>query len=704
MSFSLHRLHSFKFLLGLTLLLGGLIHPGFSQNQHRLDSLKRVYRSASDTAKLRVYNEIANEFWGSEPQTLRKYSDTLLQMAKAAKQPFWEAKAYNKFGVAFWHTSQFDSAVAAYTKALQIYLTLKKLDGIAGCYNNIGLIYDHKGDFEKAIQYYFLALNIQRQRNDEREIAILLSNISQLYRFENYLDKAWNYASKALRLSTKVGNKQGMAENYQQLAVIAKLNFKNKLAEELVNKAIQLNLELGNEAGLSANYNTLGGLYLQMKQNGKALTFYEKSLQLSIDNSNLSSTANNLVNMSKLLLSNGDVANSEKFAKRALTISDSIGSRLLVQDSYDLLSQVYEKKGDLKLAMKYYRKFANLRDSIFSEDSRSKIADAEARFERQRVEDQLKLVIQENQLRELALSRNKMLLAVSMIGLLLLSIFAFLLFRAGKEKDKAKEEISKQKEIIELKNKDITDSIQYAKLFQNALLPEKKEFSSHLPNSFVFYKPKDIVSGDFYWISEQKGKLVLVAADCTGHGVPGAFMSIIGMNLLDNVVKKSGITRPDEVLDELSKRLARIMSHGENQTKLNDTMDISVVTINKEKMTLRYSGAYSRMFFQGEDQVLREYQGDNVPLASAKAAEMPYSMHRVDIQYGDTFYVFSDGFADQFGGDKNRKLYRKRFREFLQGISQKPMKQQREELESFFEEWKGENEQVDDVLVIGVRV
>jgi serine phosphatase RsbU (regulator of sigma subunit) len=694
----------FFFLVFACFGLAGISFPTHSQNPQRLDSLKKAYQAAKDTSKLSVYNEIANEYWGSDPHILKRYADTMLQMAQKQKQPFWEAKAYNKLGVAFWQTSQFDSSIANYTKALNIYKSLKKMDGIASCYNNIGLIYDHKGDFEKAIQYYFLALNIQRQREDEKEIAILLSNISQLYRFENYLDKAWNYASKALKLSTKVGNKQGMAENYQQLAVIAKLNYKNKLAEELVNKSLKLNLELGNESGLSANYNTLGGLFVQMKQGSKALAFYEKSLKLSIENRNQGSTANNLTNISKLLLSNGDLTNSEKFAKRALEIGDSIGARLLVQDSYDLLSQIYEKKGDLKLAMRYYRRFANIRDSIFSEDSRMKIADAEARYERQRVEDQLKLVIQENQLRELALSRNKMLLGVSMIGLLLLSVFAFLLYRAGMEKDKAKDEISKQKEIIELKNKDITDSIQYAKLFQNALLPEKKEFSSHLPNSFVFYKPKDIVSGDFYWIAEVKGKIVLVSADCTGHGVPGAFMSIIGVNLLDNVVKKSGITRPDEILAELGKRLARIMNHGENQTKLNDTIDISVVTINREKMTLRYAGAYSRMFFKGEEGVLKEYQGDNVPLASTRSSEMAYSLHRLDIQHGDTFYVFTDGFADQFGGKDNRKLFRKNFRNYLQSISEKPLKQQREELEAFFEHWKGENEQVDDVLVIGVRV
>ena len=263
--------------------------------------------------------------------------------------------------------------------------------------------------------------------------------------------------------------------------------------------------------------------------------------------------------------------------------------------------------------------------------------------------------------------------------------------------------IEKQKQLVEEKNKKITDSINYAKRIQQAILPSEKLIKSILPDSFVFFQPKDIVSGDFYWISSiNENNALIGAVDCTGHGVPGALMSMMGYNLLEQVVKEHQIYEPAVILNELSKQIVGSLKQTDGYATVKDGMDIALCKINFQNYELEYAGAHNSLYFI-RNGILTETKADSKPIGiSTKSGS--FSNHKIKLEKGDCFYVFSDGFADQKGGTTNNKFFYQPFRELLVRIHQLPMKEQHAQLEAVMNKWKGDKEQIDDMLVIGVSI
>ncbi len=260
------------------------------------------------------------------------------------------------------------------------------------------------------------------------------------------------------------------------------------------------------------------------------------------------------------------------------------------------------------------------------------------------------------------------------------------------------------KELAE-KNKDITSSIEYAKRIQEAILPSIDFIFSKLKNAFILYRPKDIVSGDFYWFGEKDNYKIIAAVDCTGHGVPGAFMSMIGHNLLNQIVAEKGNFDPGTILKELHKGVQAALKQGQNQINTNDGMDISILAINTETLESLWAGAFRNLIIINKEGVLEKINGNKYPIGGAQLdSERNYTTHKRTFNKNDTLYMFSDGYADQFGGEKGKKFMVKRFYDHLLTIHHYPMDEQQKELERLFNSWKGNYEQVDDVLVIGIKL
>ncbi|MDB4534252.1 SpoIIE family protein phosphatase [Vicingaceae bacterium] len=304
-------------------------------------------------------------------------------------------------------------------------------------------------------------------------------------------------------------------------------------------------------------------------------------------------------------------------------------------------------------------------------------------------------------------------------GLLTLSVavFSILLirmrFRLTKKELVARFALEESRHELIEKNTEIVDSINYAKRIQDALIPPIEVFKKILPNSFVLFKPKDIVSGDFYWISEldttrkdglENEKLVVFSvSDCTGHGVPGAFMSLIGLKILNQSVKRKGVNSPSEALDYLNSEVYKtINKHSDSESIIRDGMDVALCAINFSSLMLTFSGAKNPVYIV-RNKELHEIKGDKQPIGSEES-QVPFVNHQYQLETGDVVYIFSDGFADQFGGPKGKKLKYRPFKEMLIENSDKPMEEQNEKLDELFENWKGNLEQLDDVCVIGVRV
>jgi serine phosphatase RsbU (regulator of sigma subunit) len=266
-------------------------------------------------------------------------------------------------------------------------------------------------------------------------------------------------------------------------------------------------------------------------------------------------------------------------------------------------------------------------------------------------------------------------------------------------------QVVKQKEELEEKNKDITDSINYAKRIQEAILPPMEMCKDLFPESFILFHPRDIVSGDFYWFAEKNGKRLIAAVDCTGHGVPGAFMSMIGNSFLNEIVNERGITQPDLILNKLRDQVIHSLKQSEAENRANDGMDISLLCFEEKqgRLSAQWAGANNSLWLI-RDGICIPYHPDKRPISYSRGQELPFTNHSIDLQKGDLLYIFSDGFADQFGGDRGKKFKYKQLQEVLLSIRNEAMHIQEKRLLQAFNNWKGALEQVDDVLIIGVRV
>ena len=305
------------------------------------------------------------------------------------------------------------------------------------------------------------------------------------------------------------------------------------------------------------------------------------------------------------------------------------------------------------------------------------------------------------------IEEQKSIIWLSVIFLIIVSVLGILAYRSYRLKNKAnivissqKAEIEEQHHVLEEQHKEITDSINYAKRIQDAILPPLKLVRGYMPDSFILYEPKDIVAGDFYWMEGINNLIIFAAADCTGHGVPGAMVSVVCHNAMNRAVREFMLVEPHDILDKTREIVLETFENSDEQ--VNDGMDIALCTINTETNKLKFAGANNSLYFirNGE---LSEVKPDKQPIGKYDEAK-PFTKHEIELEKGDVIYTFSDGYPDQFGGPKGKKFMYKPFRKLLLSIHHKPMEEQHHLLSKAFEDWRGEIEQIDDVCVIGVRI
>jgi serine phosphatase RsbU (regulator of sigma subunit) len=277
--------------------------------------------------------------------------------------------------------------------------------------------------------------------------------------------------------------------------------------------------------------------------------------------------------------------------------------------------------------------------------------------------------------------------------------------RLLKEREQTMSKIERQKEELIIKNKSITDSIHYAKRIQEALIPGESHFKQIIPDSFILYLPKDIVSGDFYWINETQNKIFVAVIDCTGHGVPGAFMSIIGIELLRNITNIQGVNDAAEILNRLNVGVYDTfrVGVGQGETNVKDGMDVSFCVLDKENNTLQFAGAFTNLYIIRDSKII-EIKGDRFSVGTEGEMEKPlFKSHIIPIEQSDMIYMFTDGYVDQFGGAEGKKFKFRRFRHLLLSIHKLPLEEQKKGLRDSILEWRGDQEQVDDILIIGIK-
>ena len=344
------------------------------------------------------------------------------------------------------------------------------------------------------------------------------------------------------------------------------------------------------------------------------------------------------------------------------------------------------------------------KDTMMSLENSEQINALKEEFETEKKQQEIILLAKEAQIQNYENSRNKMRLGFIVVLVLLVITTTALIFNRFKIKRNANTVLEQQNEEISLQKKEITDSINYAKRIQESILPPDQYWQKLLPNSFILYEPKDIVSGDFYWIEKIENKVLFAAVDCTGHGVPGALMSVVGFNLLSAAVNEAHISNPAEILSYLDDGVTKTLRQSEGGGGVKDGMDLALCSFDSETLILEYAGAFNSLY-HCRNGVLNETKADKSPIGiNLDGIVDIYTPHTIQLEKGDSIYIFSDGYADQFGGEKNKKFKYSQFRQLLEKIHSSPVDLQKDKLKTAFDEWKGSYEQVDDVLVIGLNI
>jgi len=649
---------------------------------------------------------------GDIPKALEYYHKSLkIQEEIGNKKGI--ALSLNNIGFIYNHQGDIPKALEYCHKSLKIEEEIGNKEGIAASLNNIGIIYDNQGDIPKALEYYHKSLKIEEEIGNKKGIALSLNNIGYVYDNQGDIPKALEYYHKSLKIEEEIGHKEGIAASLNNIGSIYDDQGDIPKALEYYHKSLKIEEEIGNKEGIATSLNNIGRIYDDQGDIPKALEYHHKSLKIEEEISDKEGIATSLNNIGGIEFekgSNSGIAAAKQRFLKSLEIAKELGYPGLISDASSYLSKVYEKQGKGMLALEMHKLHIKMKDSLNNEETQKASAQQQAKYayekqktidaaahEKQKVVDDAehdKLLAVEQEEKE----KQQILTGAAAGGLGLVVVFLFFVINRLKVTRKQKTVIEQQKEVVEEAHQEIKDSITYAKRIQSAILPPIKVVKEYLKESFIVYKPKDVVAGDFYWMENRGNKVLFAAADCTGHGVPGAMVSVVCNNALNRSVREHGLTDPGEILNKTREIVVAEFEKSEEEVK--DGMDIAICSL--EGMKLQYAGAHNPLWIIRNGEII-ETKANKQPIGQFENPK-PYTTHSFDLEKRDTIYIFSDGYVDQFGGERGKKFKAKAFRELLLSIQDKPMEEQNTLIDESFETWKGDLEQIDDVCVIGVRV
>ncbi|MGP8214027.1 MAG: tetratricopeptide repeat protein [Bacteroidia bacterium] len=653
--------------------------------------------------------------------------DSLRNLLKTEKNDTNKVNTLNVLSGKFEDISSYDSSIICANNALTLANSLPPgkgtLRGIGSALRTLGIIYYSQSNYPKALEYDFKALTIDQEIGDKRSIANNLGNIGSIYYISGNNPKAIEYALKALDIDNQVGNKNGSAANLGNLGNILTGEGNYSKALEYEFQALAIDSELGNNNIIAYVLSCIGTTYLYQGNYSGALKYNFKALAIDRIIGNNIGIAQDLLDVGDSYAKEKNNKQAKSYLDSALELSQRIGEKDIEKGAYKDLSELDSATGDYKKGWEDYKNYIVYRDSLVNEANTKKTVQAEMSFEfeqkqaAEKAEQDKKDAIVEQERKRQATIRNSFI-----GGFILMLALAFFIYRGYRQKQKAnilmtrqKKEVERQKVLVEDKNREILDSITYAKYLQEAILPPLSLIKQYFPESFVLYKPKDIVAGDFYWVAPHQtsppegrefmeGSILIAAADCTGHGVPGAMVSVVCSNALDRTVKEFHITEPGKILDKVRELVLETFEKSENNVQ--DGMDISLAAISRQPLAnsieVKWSGAFNPLWYVHEGE-LNEIKADKQPIGMYYG-EKPFTTHTLNIKKGDTLYLFTDGYADQFGGPEGKKFKYKQFQQLIMDNSQLTMEEQKAELEKTLNEWKGELGQMDDILIIGIKI
>jgi serine phosphatase RsbU (regulator of sigma subunit) len=531
-------------------------------------------------------------------------------------------------------------------------------------YNILGLIFSEKTppDLERSLEYFLLSEKLIIPLNIPRSSGLVYLRIGKVLALLDRFEESERYLKKAIRIGDS-----------------AKIVVVKKWALE-----------------------TYGTLLGRMGKKEQAISVLTEALKISEQAGDFNGYASTAFQLSSAYKANGDQRAAARYSDSAMVKAEKAGLLAIVCNASKLRSQIFEDDGDFRNALIYFKKYKVILDSISKKESVKNLEEMEQKFKNQKqakelVEKEKELIKQRSDTERQQAIKNYFI-----AGALVLALFLVIAYRGYRNKQRSERLLQEKNHLIEEKNKEILDSINYAKRIQSAIIPSSKIVSTHLPNNFILYKPKDIVAGDFYWLQQHTDTVLFAAADCTGHGVPGAMVSVVCNNALNRSIREFEIYEPGKILDKTRELILEEFEKSEEDVK--DGMDISLCALSFRERTLFWSGANNPLWILRKDGMeVEEIKPNKQPIGKYADAK-PFTTHKISLNEGDTIYVFTDGYQDQFGGEKGKKFKAAKLKELFISMKGEPMKIQKEKINETFEKWKGDLEQVDDVCIIGVRI
>jgi serine phosphatase RsbU (regulator of sigma subunit) len=653
-----------------------ILTNSFSAQNAITDSLKKIALRVDKDSASKLYVKIANVFTGVNSDSVRKYAQIASNMA--LPNSIAKGDVLVQFGNSYHMENKVDSALKYYNKALIYFQKIGNDKGIGKVYQSFSLVKRTNGDLEGAIADNKKALEIYEKINWTLGLVNINNNISNLYIDLKKTDLALIHSRKAFALS---------------LALNDSIKYFNMM------------MQLGVRFNDAAKYDS-SLIYLK-----GPLSFFERNgfnNYLLILNSNLANVYWKL---------NKNTTQTKHYLYKSLEYSNLAGTIDNIKHIYRDLAMCYifEKKTDS--AEVYFFKTLAINDSINFQKGLEVTKELETKYETEKKELQITNQTFEIEAKEKQNQQKSLIILFGTLALLgtgFFAVMAFINFRKAKkanliienqkmEVELKNEEITHQKDLVDEKQKEIIDSINYAKRIQQAVLTGEDVWNKISKEYFILFKPKDIVSGDFYWAyNTPNNRSIFCLADCTGHGVPGGFMSMLGNSFLNEIVVENKIFKADQILNKLRSKIIHALEQ-KGGTQQKDGMDMSLCVWNKLDNTLEFAGANNPLWLlRGKE--LQEYKADKMPIGLYLETETPFSSVTIQLQAGDIVYLSTDGYADQFGGPKGKKLKYKPLIESLIKNSVLPMAEQKNILDSTFNEWMHKHDQVDDVSLIGVKV
>jgi serine phosphatase RsbU (regulator of sigma subunit)/Tfp pilus assembly protein PilF len=678
---------------------GALFNLGnVSRQQNKLDEAQEYYlkaleirRKLDDKERLAAsLNGLGNLYYSKgDYQNAIRYQKENYEIRSEINDLFGSGIALNNMANASIQLGNLEEAINYYKEANAIFKKEDFKPGIAATLTGMALIYENLDQKEAALVAQKEILELRKAQGDKRELANAYNNIGILY-------------SKILQDSL-IGR---YGRQYRD-TIMSKPAIQNfALGREAIESnrlALEIRKELNDIRGYGIALANLGVSYFYIGEIEKARQTLEEWVQMAEEIDDPDQTVTIHIALGMIYSTKNQLAEALNSFNLALELAKESGKYDHFVQISENLAEIYEKLGNYRKAFEYHRLFTAYKDSLVSEEGRKIIHEMQIIYETEAKDRENELLRKDQIINETKLRNSRRALFAAVSVVLIFIGLVVQLIRQNNLRRKANEELARKNALITEQKKEITDSIMYASRIQNAMLPPGEIISGIIPEHFVMYRPRDIVSGDFYWITEKNNRVVVMIADCTGHGVPGAFMSMLGVAYLNEIITKNENFTADLILNELRKQVVKSLHQTGREGESQDGMDVALYIIDRTTMQVEYAGANNPLFIfrNGE---FTELAADKMPIGIHKRINESFIPKSFQLEKGDMIYAFSDGYPDQFGGEHGKKFMIKNFRNLLSSIHQMTMKEQKAILESTLDKWMANTNQIDDILVMGVRV